>query len=331
MIIIKRIVRLGTVFAIIVTLSSCSFSSDSRESSKNNRQSVESAQIQSIEMVPSTKEIVNTLCADEFQGRLIGSEGNEKAGEYIEKIFKNIGLDPYFDGSYYQKYYQKVNSTYRGERNNDKLKMVNNVVGFIKGKDSGSAVVISAHFDHIGYVDSNIIRGALDNSSGVSALIKIAHELKEKSKEKPFDMDIIFCAFNGEETGLSGSRAFVDQVNNMYYSMYNVNIDSIGAKEGGKLALKNKSKVSNKLYDAVKTTFKKNNIIFADNGVLGTSDHASFENRGIPNIYIVQENINELIHKPTDIPDILDYEQIDKVANALCDFIETNNGVIFLD
>lgn len=274
---------------------------------------------------------MDTLCSDEFQGRLSGSEGNKKAGEYLEKTFKDIGLEPYFDGSYYQNYYQGVMSTYGGDGSDTKLKMVNNVAGVIKGKDSTKAVVVSAHFDHIGYKDGKIIRGALDNASGVSALIKIAHTLKEKSKEKSFDADIIFCAFNGEEIGLRGSNAFVSQINGIYYSMYNINIDCIGSKGEGKLALKNISKVSNKLYDALKASFKKNNINFADKAVFGSSDHIRFENARVPNVCIAQENIEKSIHRPTDTPDILDYEQIDKIAKALSDFIVQNNGVLFMD
>jgi len=34
-------------------------------------------------------------------------------------------------------------------------------------------------------------------------------------------------------------------------------------------------------------------------------------------------------HKTTDTPDILDYGQIKKVANAISNFIGTNEGVIF--
>jgi Zn-dependent M28 family amino/carboxypeptidase len=209
--------------------------------------------------------------------------------------------------------------------------MVNNVVGIIKGKDITKAVVISAHFDHLGYVNGELIRGALDNASGVSALLEIAHILKEKSKEKPFDTNIIFCVFNGEESGLKGSEAFVDAITSTaYYNLYNINIDCVGAKDAGKLSLNNKSKESNRLYDAVKTTMKKANIEFSNTVVHGISDHSNFGKVGIPNVFLAQENIKQLIHKPTDIPSILDYEQIKKLANAICDFVETNDGVDFM-
>lgn len=326
MIIIKRILKLSIIFAIVLTFSSCSISSNINKPAEHSGQSVH---VQSPVKLPSIEETVNALCSDEFQGRLVGSTGNDKAVEYIEKDFKNLGLYPLFQGTYYNKYYQDTIGTYGGDGHDAELKMINNVVGVIRGKDSKKAVVISAHLDHIGYQQGKLYRGALDNASGVSALLEIAHSLKEKSKEKLFGMDIVLCAFNGEETGLSGSRAFVSDIKPLYDSLYNINIDCIGAKNGGKLALKNKSKVSDKLYAAVKATMKKNNIQFADTAVIGGSDHMSFENAGIPNVFIIQENIKGLVHKPSDTPDTLNYDYIRKISSALCDFVETNDGIMF--
>lgn len=330
----KSILKLSAIIAISATVSSCSsgiISENTTVKTKNNEQSV---QVQASAKIPTIEETVNTLCSDKFQGRLIGTNGNEKAGEYISKIFKDIGLSTLFEDSHYETYTQEVYKKYGLIDKDDKPenKEVNNVVGVIKGKDSKKAVVISAHYDHLGYVDGKIIRGALDNASGVSALIKIAHTLKEKSKDKAFNMDIIFCAFNGEEEGLAGSRAFVKELKSksIYNNLYNINIDSIGAKEGGtNLALKNKSKISGKLYDSVKVTLKKHNIGFEDTAVKGASDHWSFESANIPNIFFVQENIEKLVHKSTDTPDTLDYGQIDKISNAISDFVEANDGITF--
>ncbi|MGO5075980.1 M20/M25/M40 family metallo-hydrolase [Clostridium sporogenes] len=305
-------------------------STESKDKTATSEQSSKSIQDEETIKIRNTKEVVNTLCSDEFEGRLIGSKGNEKAKEYVSKIFKDIGLTPLFGDNYYHKYSQDIIKVYGGDEDT-KVGTVDNVVGVIKGKDSKKSVVISAHFDHIGYQDGKLIRGALDNASGMSALIKLTNDLKEKSKEKPFDMDIVICAFNGEEEGLAGSRAFVNEITSksLYDNLYNINIDAICSKKGGKLALKNKSKVSDKLYDFMKNTLKKNNIEFADTEVKGASDHMSFEDKNIPNFFFVQENIEDLVHKPTDTPDTLDYEQIDKIANAVVDFVETNNGVMF--
>lgn len=337
----KNTFKLGCIIAITLTFSSCSVSEHNLSIKKHTENTGQSVQSQAkgnknqlnptYVNIPTIEEIVNRLSSDEFEGRLTGSEGNKKTEEYIYKTFSEIGLNTIFENGYYEKYSQEVISTYGGNGNDSKVEMVNNVVGLIKGKDNKKAVVISAHFDHIGYINGKIIRGALDNASGIAALIEIAKTLNKKASEKPFDTNIIICAFNGEEEALRGSVAFVNDIKSKfeYKSLYNINIDSIGAKNGGKLALKNLSKVSDKLFEYVKTSFKNNNISFADTNVKGFSDNASFESENIPNVFIVQESIENLVHKTTDTPDILDYNQIKKIADAICSFIETSDGQIF--
>ncbi|MDP4145703.1 MAG: M20/M25/M40 family metallo-hydrolase [Bacillota bacterium] len=260
---------------------------------------------------------------------MIGSKGNKKAEEYIANIYKNLGLSPMFNNSYYEKYYQEVIPIYGESSNTIKTETVNNIVGVIKGNDSKKAVVISAHFDHIGYINGKIIRGALDNASGTSAIIEIAKVLKEKSCKKAFNMDIIICAFNGEEEGQQGSRAFVHDVESLYDNIYNINIDSIGAKEGGELTLKYKIKISSKLYTAMKTTIKNDNIKFSESSVEGATDSNSFQYQNIPSISLVDENVKTLVHKPTDTPEILDYEKIKIISDCICDFVQKNDGMIF--
>lgn len=277
----------------------------------------------------TTKTVIDTLCSKEFEGRLVGSKGNDKTRDYIEKIFAELKLDTLMDDDYCHKYYERVANFSQNDEKNE-LKLFNNVIGVIKGKNTHNAVVISAHFDHIGYENGQLIPGALDNASGVASLIQIAKNLKEISTTKTFDMDIIFCAFNSEEIGRRGSQSFVNDIQGMYYNIYNINIDCIGGKQAGNLTLNNKSKISDKLYDAMKSCMQKNKIQFSDIRIKGeVSDYKSFEEGSIPNINIVQENIKKFIHKPTDTPDTIDYKQIEQISNAICDFIQSNNGKNF--
>ena len=46
---------------------------------------------------------VELLCSPEFAGRLSGSEGYNKASDYVRNHFKELGLQPIFKGDYYQK------------------------------------------------------------------------------------------------------------------------------------------------------------------------------------------------------------------------------------
>lgn len=267
--------------------------------------------------------IVNTLCSDEFEGRLLGIKGNDRTVQYISDIFEKLKLDFLFHKSYFHKYILEVPNR---ERSSDITITAKNVVGKVSGNNNKNAIIISAHFDHIGVENGEIYRRALDNASGVSALLKIAYALKEASEKEPFDFDIIISAFNGEEFALSGSKAFVKDIRTKYNKIFNINIDSIGSINGGNLALKNISKIkdSEKLYEGIKNIIKKHKIEFSNTAV----SEKAFE-AGIPNIYIGQEGIKPLVHELTDTPEMLDYIKMEKIAEAIYDFIKTNGLIMF--
>ncbi|QRO01735.1 M20/M25/M40 family metallo-hydrolase [Archangium violaceum] len=90
-----------------------------------------------------------------------------------------------------------------------------NVVGRLPGSDpklAGESVVLSAHLDHVGLGEpvngdgDRIYNGAMDNASGVAALLEVARTFQEK-KVRP-RRSVLFVAVTGEEKGLLGSRAF---------------------------------------------------------------------------------------------------------------------------
>ena len=89
-----------------------------------------------------------------------------------------------------------------------------NVVGVLAGTDptlKSEYVVVSAHLDHVGVGEpingDRIYNGAMDNASGIAAILEVATALHE-SGEKP-KRSILFVAVTGEEKGLLGSRYFV--------------------------------------------------------------------------------------------------------------------------
>jgi hypothetical protein len=146
------------------------------------------------------------------------------------------------------------------------------------------------------------------------------------------NQDIIFALFDGEEEGLKGSKYFVNNIKGQYTDIYDINIDCIGGKQAGKISLYNKSKISDKLTKAMRETFKENNMEFSNVELKGgTSDHRSFEMNSIPNIYIGQDNLKPYVHKETDTPDTLDFNEIDKAAAVLSNFIEVNDNKTFND
>jgi Zn-dependent M28 family amino/carboxypeptidase len=88
-----------------------------------------------------------------------------------------------------------------------------NVAGILRGSDPkrrDEYVVVSAHLDHLGIGGAvngdTIYNGAMDNASGIAAILEVAASLHE-SNAKPA-RSILFVAVTGEEKGELGSRYF---------------------------------------------------------------------------------------------------------------------------
>jgi hypothetical protein len=88
-----------------------------------------------------------------------------------------------------------------------------NVAGILRGADPirrNQYVVMSAHLDHTGIGEpingDKIYNGAMDNASGVAAILEVATKLHE-SGARPA-RSILFVAVTGEEKGELGSRYF---------------------------------------------------------------------------------------------------------------------------
>jgi hypothetical protein len=96
-----------------------------------------------------------------------------------------------------------------------------NVVGVLPGRDprlKDEYVVLSAHLDHLGIGEpiagDRIYNGAMDNASGVAALLEIARSLQAAREATTGGggggprRSVLFLALCGEEKGLLGSRYF---------------------------------------------------------------------------------------------------------------------------
>ncbi|WDV44650.1 M28 family peptidase [Clostridiaceae bacterium M8S5] len=210
------------------------------------------------------------------------------------------------------------------------------VIGKISGKDSTKAVVISAHFDHVGWIGDAIYRGAIDNASGTAIILELAKKLNEQSLKEKFDMDIIIAAFNGEDSLIPCSEDFAKDFQSKYDELYNINIDCIGKKDGGVITLNGERKdtgLNDTLKEALIDCFTTNNIEVLDE-TYGFSDHLSFNERGISGVTIGQkdiqgENNTTSIHTIDDDMSIVDFKQIYDVVDAIYDFIITNDGTVF--
>jgi len=78
-----------------------------------------------------------------------------------------------------------------------------NVVARLEGKESGSAVLLAAHYDSVPAGP-----GASDDGAGTATVLEIARALKFLPQPRH---SVIFLIDDGEEAGLLGARVFVDQ------------------------------------------------------------------------------------------------------------------------
>jgi TolB protein len=94
-----------------------------------------------------------------------------------------------------------------------------NVAGVLPGRGAlaGEAVVVGAHYDHLGYGGAGSMRpnehavhnGADDNASGTVAVLLAADRVREALAARPSHRAVVFALFAGEEVGLAGSSRFV--------------------------------------------------------------------------------------------------------------------------
>ena len=169
---------------------------------------------------------ITALASDAFEGRMAGTPGEEKAAAYIAGRFRAAGLEP-ASGGFLQGFKVdrkptplpgeavKLPSAQRhfiAEINKRGAFTAYNVVGRVRGQaPDGRAVVIMAHYDHLGLcapegAADRICNGAVDNASGTAALIAVAQRVAEMK----LDRDVWFVATSAEEWGLLGARAFAD-------------------------------------------------------------------------------------------------------------------------
>ena len=89
-----------------------------------------------------------------------------------------------------------------------------NVAGVLRGADANRRneyVVVSAHLDHLGIADppingDRVYNGAMDNASGVAAILEVATRLHEAGTRPA--RSLLFVTVTGEEKGELGSRYF---------------------------------------------------------------------------------------------------------------------------
>jgi Zn-dependent M28 family amino/carboxypeptidase len=106
-----------------------------------------------------------------------------------------------------------------------------NVIGLLEGSDNPDEyVVYTAHWDHLGTDESldgdQIFNGAIDNASGVSAMLEIARAFTQLGAAPR--RSILFLAVTAEEQGLLGTKYYAEHpLYPLERTLADINIDGV--------------------------------------------------------------------------------------------------------
>ncbi len=257
--------------------------------------------------------LISTLASDSFAGRATGSNGYEKAANYVSRYFEQNNVVPV--GSTYFQNFKIDTKTVRSKvhlqnASEDSVETMN-VVGIKKGIfHPDEYVVITAHLDHLGKKQDSIYHGANDNASGIAVMMAVAHALKDI----PTDRSVVFIAFTAEEVGLMGSGYFVTHPPiDLKKIRFMVNLDLVGSGTNGIMV---------QGVDGHKEVFTAIQVVNQKyfQFELGTrpnspnSDQYYFHLLGVPAFFMYAYNGTIPYHSPGDTADKIDSVVIENVA-----------------
>ncbi|MCA9556367.1 MAG: M20/M25/M40 family metallo-hydrolase, partial [Myxococcales bacterium] len=202
-----------------------------------------------------------------------------------------------------------------------------NVAGVMGPADAKEAVVLGAHYDHLGFGGANslsgseeplIHNGADDNASGTATVLEAARALAAGAEGLERKVYVVF--FAGEEDGLLGSSWFVehppvpmDQMAAM------VNLDMVGRLRDDRLSVVGSGTAAEfpALLSRVCGGTPITCVPHADG--FGPSDQTPFYAAGIPVLFL-NTGVHDDYHKPSDTADRINAAggvEVARLAEAL--------------
>lgn len=241
---------------------------------------------------------ISVLAHDSMEGRRVGTPGGERARRFMERRFREVGLQPAAGGTFLHPF-----PVTRGETQSEGV----NIVGMVRGRTSPDEyIVVTAHYDHLGVRNGEIYNGADDNASGSAALMQLARFFVQHAPER----SMIFAALDAEEGGLTGARAFVSNPPvPLEAIVLNINMDMVGRNDAGELYVAGTHHypallpfVQQAAQSAEVTLIPGHdtpNPARPSDDWTRASDHGPFHDAGIPFLYFGVED-HPAYHQPTD-------------------------------
>lgn len=268
------------------------------------------------------QEVINHMAHKKFKGREAGTKENRKIMEFISNELSGAGVDVRIQDITAADLADAIGEPKPGKSYPENM---GNVIGKIKGKHHNKYVIVGAHYDHLGKKKgAGIHPGADDNASGIVALLSLAKMIKASGITPEYT--ILFCAWDGEEKGLLGSKYFVEK----WFAeraasdsiCYYMNFDMVG-------------RTANPAHPAVTFAWNDNYPFIKDQCIKaakeipgpfeiiydqrfgdgkGGSDYAPFSKRNIPFVAWMEDEMHPDYHKPGDTPDKIHWIKLRKTV-----------------
>ncbi|MET0486600.1 MAG: M28 family peptidase [Candidatus Rokuibacteriota bacterium] len=189
-----------------------------------------------------------------------------------------------------------------------------NVVGILPGREpalAGEAVVLGAHYDHLGLTGGAIYPGADDNASGTAVVVGLARAFAAAGG---LDRTLVFVLFGAEEIGLVGSGHYVRHptvplartvamINfDMVGRLHDATVRVSGVDSGGSLR-----EVASRAASEIGVSADLRGSPF------GPSDHSRFYTAGTPVLFF-HTGSHPDYHRPGDTADKIDAAGMARIA-----------------
>lgn len=284
--------------------------------------------------------LLSTLAADSMEGRRTGTEGARRAARFLAAELEAVGVEPAGEDGYFQPVpLLRTAGTDGGpgrltlppdDVDLDTLAQDRrvtgevNVVGIVRGTDpevADEAVVIGAHYDHVGVgpaVDGDsIYNGADDDGSGTVAIVEIARALAADPPRRT----VVVLLSTGEEMGLLGTRWYIEMpVVPIEQTVANLQIEMIarpdtaaGGPGRGWLTGYERTTMGDQLAAAgspiVPDPRPDQNFFFR-------SDNIAFARLGIPAHTLSSFGLHGDYHQPSDEVELVDFDHMAALVEA---------------
>jgi acetylornithine deacetylase/succinyl-diaminopimelate desuccinylase-like protein len=274
---------------------------------------------------------VEWLAAPGREGRGAGSRGLDAAANFIAERFERLGLAPLTPGARGDdRWFQPFTMT--GEAG--ATLAARNVIGVLPGTNAalnGQALILSAHYDHLGFgwpdaragAKGQLHPGADDNASGVAVMLELARLMADVRPER----SVIFAAFAGEEAGLLGARHYVRaaQAPGAPFALSghiaNLNLDTVGRLADGKVTIFGTGSARELPFIFMGASAVSGIPTQAVTQEINASDHTAFVEAGVPAVQLFASLASDY-HRPSDTADKIDYAGLGKVAAILKEAVD---------